>query len=439
MSSNNFPPSYTSGASIPATLLRWAEPLLLLIIVFVFWYPAPPVRDQWLWLLLLLIPILLLRWWVYRRLWTRSPLDPLLAAFIVLGALNIYAAPYTRGILMLGRPLLGIALYIYCVEYARLQRRLDGLLAVTVLLGLLVALGSLVSTQWVENKAEILSVITNRLPTVDLLPAAYTTFNPNEIAGALAWLCPLCAGLIAYQWQQRCWRWLATVAFGLMFVGLFLGQSRAALLGVFVTLMGLSALLIRSPRLRWGAVLLLGLIAVFELLLVFNLVPFATPGSAPDQPAGSEAAGLSERDTSSFSKRLGLWRSGLEIMRDYPLTGVGMSMYRHGPVREAYPAPGEPNPPHAHNEWIQVGTDLGIPGLLVYSGWHLVTGWMLLRAWKSGLSNARTVALAVAAGLLAHVIYGLNDAVTLWDRFAFIFWWLLGLAGAQYRSLLQKT
>ena len=44
----------------------------------------------------------------------------------------------------------------------------------------------------------------------------------------------------------------------------------------------------------------------------------------------------------------------------------------------------------------------------------------------------RAVAVAVAAGLLAHMVYGMGDAITLWDRFAFGYWWMIGLAAAQY-------
>jgi hypothetical protein len=44
----------------------------------------------------------------------------------------------------------------------------------------------------------------------------------------------------------------------------------------------------------------------------------------------------------------------------------------------------------------------------------------------------RLLVKAIAAGLFAHAIYGLTDAIPLWDRFAFFFWWMLGLSGAQY-------
>ena len=63
---------------------------------------------------------------------------------------------------------------------------------------------------------------------------------------------------------------------------------------------------------------------------------------------------------------------------------------------------------------------------------QLTVLWMLWRGWTKGDQVVRTVSMATFAGLLAHSAYGFGDAVTLWDRFQFVLWWLVGLAGAQY-------
>ena len=70
--------------------------------------------------------------------------------------------------------------------------------------------------------------------------------------------------------------------------------------------------------------------------------------------------------------------------------------------------------------------------MIVYLGIHLTVGYMLLKIWQAGDQQARAVRVAIAGGMLAHTIFGLADAITLWDRFAFVFWMLPGLAGAQY-------
>lgn len=154
---------------------------------------------------------------------------------------------------------------------------------------------------------------------------------------------------------------------------------------------------------------------------------------------GPKTEQLQERDQDSLTARLMMWNSGLQIIRDYPLTGSGLNTYRVGAVRARYPVEDFERIPHAHNEWVQIGTDLGIPGLLVFAGWFVVIGWMLLRVWRTGDLQARAFALATGCGLAAHLFYGLGDAIPLWDRFAFVFWWLIGLALAQYLLVASKS
>ena len=89
-------------------------------------------------------------------------------------------------------------------------------------------------------------------------------------------------------------------------------------------------------------------------------------------------------------------------------------------------------------EWLQAATDLGVPGLIVFVGFQAAAGWMLWRVWRRGSPRDRAVALAVAAGLVAHMIFGLGDAIALWDRFAFGYWWMIGLAAAQYAVTFPK-
>ena len=129
----------------------------------------------------------------------------------------------------------------------------------------------------------------------------------------------------------------------------------------------------------------------------------------------------------------------MAIVHDYPLTGVGLSMFRDGRVRAQYPASGFEGRilPHAHDEFLQVATDMGLPGLIVFGAIYGVAGWMVLRIWRRGDAAARILALALGAALLAHAVYGLTDAITLWDRFAFVFWLMLGLLAAQYALVMQ--
>lgn len=396
------------------------EPLLLGLMLIAFWIPSP-ARDRWLWLVFLLPPVWAARWLDRRRLWPDTPLQWALAVFLALGVANVWLAPYTRGLMMLGRPLLGFALYFYMVERVERSRRLDGVLLATTALALLLGAAALLTTQWNEKSSQ-LAVIVDALPNFTGLPLLEGGFNANEIAGAVSYLLPVMAALAAYRWTAGRARAGVTLAFVLLFAALALGQSRLAILGVIVGLAFVARLVV--ARGRWRHLALAGLIVfgLFEALLILNV--FDT-GQQPKMRA---------RDEASFSDRVNIWRSGLDMLRDYPLTGVGMSFFRYNPVRQRYPVPKYENRvlPHAHNELIQIGADLGLPGMAVFAACYGLAGFMLLAACRRGQPETKALAVGVAAGLLAHGVYGLGDAVPLWDRLAFSFWWTLALAGAAW-------
>lgn len=401
-----------------AALLR-LEPVALTAALLAFAY-GPPVRDNWLWLLLLWPVFAGARWLAHGRLLTRTPLLWPCAALVLLAALNVYLAPYTRGLALLARPLLGLWLCWTLVERARAAGSLDRPLWAAAALGLLAAALALGATQWSASKSGQLWGVIAALPTIRNFPAFETGFNPNEIAGALAWLAPLLLGIAAGPPRGPGLRTAAGVAGALLLLALFLGQSRAALLGVLAALAA-AALLIPAGRRRWWA--LAGVAALAALQAAIMASAF--------QPASRE--NTAARDEISVGSRVDLVSNSLLIIRDYPLTGVGLNMYRDSRVRQAYPTPALNNrPPHTHNELLQAGTDMGLPGLAVFAWLYAAAAWMLCAAWRRGDAAARAASAALAAGLLAHLIYGLADAIALWDRLAFIFWLLLGLAGAQY-------
>ena len=90
--------------------------------------------------------------------------------------------------------------------------------------------------------------------------------------------------------------------------------------------------------------------------------------------------------------------------------------------------------PHAHNNLLQVGVDLGIPGLVGYVGMLVV---FALCAWKiHRVSKSRSLRLLTGglfAGMLAHQVYGLTDAITLGAKPGFLLWFLWGLMAALWR------
>lgn len=441
------------------TLLIIIEPVLLLLMIFMFWFHSPPIRDEWVWLFWLAIPIFRLRMLVHNRLWVETPLNNLLVAFILLTAFNFATAPFSRSdyLVLISRPLLGIWIFIYFIDHAATWKTLQWLAMATVGMSLVLGITSLTTTVWETSKSADLTFVINALPRFDWRsinwPNQYFPpikdmllgFNPNEVAGALAFTIPMMAAFAIANPQssddksEQNYIWLgvrvtAAIAFSVSMLSLILGQSRFAIAGVIGALSIVVFLLIPKRVWKFTALAIIGIIVLFQAAILFNV--FAPAGD------NSGAVGISNRDQNTFSARFELWESATHMMVDYPLTGTGMSMFRTAANQEAYRidyyVQRGTTPPHAHNEWLQIGADLGILGFLMFVTMQAVVLWMLWTGWRSKHPYGQIIAVAVFGGLAAHSVYGVGDAITLWDRFSFILWWLVGLAGAQYVVATQK-
>jgi O-antigen ligase len=109
--------------------------------------------------------------------------------------------------------------------------------------------------------------------------------------------------------------------------------------------------------------------------------------------------------------RLDLWKDSLHIIKDHPLTGVGLG--NNALVYDIYQShlPENMYASHAHNDYLELAVELGTPAALAISllvwGYWLRTAWMLRVNLKAqDASEKRTMirlgALAGSASFLSH-------------------------------------
>ncbi len=410
-----------------AQLILRFEPVVLAVVIAAFWFPDAVRVNS----LILLIPVLFARLLLYRRLSVNTPLNILLFLLLALCIANTWfalanpaAPPYSWGWYVIGRPVMGVALTLCLLNRVYERGKIGDLVLAVLGFAVIAGILGLGSAQY-TSKSSQLQFLLQYVPQLRGFPGAERGFNVNEIGGAMAYFAPFAAGIAIYDWRTRQAHWrlaAATCGFILLAFALFLGQSRLAILGVVLALGLLTFLLIPARRWRFIALAALVAFSVLEVLIVAQVFQ------------SSEIVEISDRDQDSYRIRLEIWSAGLNIVRDYPLTGVGQNMYRSRQVREDYPVPGYGDQivPHAHNELLQMGTDLGIPGMILYVAWNGVLVVMIWRTWQKGTPFVRAVAVSAGAGLLAHGIFGTADAITLYDRFIFAYWLLVGLASGAY-------
>ncbi len=297
----------------------------------------------------------------------------------------------------------------------------------------------ILATNW-SAKMPFLDRIMRQLPQViTSLPAAEQGVHPNALGGLLVLFVPLALYLTwcLIKKRERGSR-LLLIFSGVSAISLtalvIITQSRSALIGL---LAAIGLLLLSEGRMgRWlfaiGVIVVIGLIVWQGPELLF--------GQEQVLAEASEVVG-----EISFDARLEIWSRALYGLQDFPFTGMGLGTFRRvAPV--LYPffmiAP-DHDVAHAHNFYLQSGLDLGIPGLIAIFAIWIVGFAMLRQAFSSqqvihGLP-IRDLAVGVAAGLLAHFVYGLTDAVALGARPGFLLWVMFGLATGIYVKINQPS
>ncbi|MDO9311247.1 MAG: O-antigen ligase family protein, partial [Nitrosomonas sp.] len=119
--------------------------------------------------------------------------------------------------------------------------------------------------------------------------------------------------------------------------------------------------------------------------------------------------------SSSLGYRLAMWDVGLHAIAERPLSGYGTGVperyfdntiltYKNGIYKDL---PGFQKTSHYHNDWIEIGMHIGVPGMLallfLYWGWY--------QAFK------RSRIAIQGAGLVSYIILaGFTDAFIIFSR-----------------------
>jgi putative inorganic carbon (HCO3(-)) transporter len=344
-------------------------------------------------------------------------------------------------------------------------------------IGFGIAAVGLLGTHWI-TKITLLTPIVSRLsPRITGLPGAEEGFHPNYVAGALLWVIP---SFLTFSWllltRAKDVRGLfgrgktnvlivLTIGATLWIIAiLILTQSRGGYIGLALTLPVL-ILIALPPRWRWYSLAILAL-----LVIVLGILLASHWEAARIWVTGSNLAADPALSLNTLEGRLEIWSRAIYGIQDFPFTGMGMNTFRKV-VPVLYPlfliGP-DTDIGHAHNEFLQAALDLGIPGLIAFIALYIGAFWMLIRTWQSArvnvrppsseqrtaiplikpggwfsvmgaspLADARLVQIAVlglGGGLLAHMLWGLTDAMALGARPAFLFWVILGLISGLHQQ-----
>ena len=233
-----------------------------------------------------------------------------------------------------------------------------------------------------------------------------TLINPNILAGYLILIIPIVSSLLFYA-PKGSKKALLAFSFITMVICLILTRSRAgwlALVGAMIFLV------IIEKRKRLAIGLTLVLIVVTSILIPSVRTRLVT---------------IFDLNSLVNEERIYGAKSALQMIKDYPLTGVGVNNFYH--VYPQYQLPeAREHLIHAHNIFLQIGAEMGLFGLAVFL-WLLIkvfkVGWKTLKKIKEG-DYLRALVIGLLGSLVAFLVNQQFDYI--WVKASlFVFFWVL--------------
>ena len=253
---------------------------------------------------------------------------------------------------------------------------------------------------------------------------------PNDLGAYLALSLPYVMGYLVASWRKHTKQkppiWIILVLGAIVVVmsaNLVLTLTRAAwvstitaivFLGVYFIVIALRKF--ESVSGLWKRPLLASAIIIVLLSLSLFLVP---------QHIKARFQTMIEHPVGFMGERPEWWQTALELIQKYPLTGIGLGRFRY-----EYQTSGPPEqynvPYHAHNIYLHIAVEHGIPSLLLFL-WIVViicqqifAGRQANNFWGSGTF------IGASGFLISALVYGLADNI-LHQRTVLLFWLIIGI------------
>jgi putative inorganic carbon (hco3(-)) transporter len=180
-----------------------------------------------------------------------------------------------------------------------------------------------------------------------------------------------------------------------------------------------AALVFSDTRSAWAGTIAGALIvillkkpqAIIGLLAVILAVYFISPAKTKQRLESS----WNMKDPNT-SNRIEIWGTSLRLVKQNPWFGVGLKNVS----REALKYKGNPGYPdwayqHAHNNFLQIAAERGIPGLLIWIWFMIRLGWDAQRVYRDSRKSpadskeALIVSVAALGTLAALLVAGLLE------------------------------
>ncbi len=259
----------------------------------------------------------------------------------------------------------------------------------------------------------------------------FSSINQAKQALPLQWSSTACSAGVA-ELARLC------STFVILFC-LLLTQTRASWLGLFVSLIFIFVMLLRSRgaihHARKRKMAILTIIPLIIFLLAFS---FCNIG----RKSRKKIASAFNLHTGSTALRLTVWKDTLRMVKENPVLGVGLGNYNiHYPLYQSKALLSkEIRIDHTHNDYLQLAAETGIVGLFLFLWFLFSIGKSCVHLLKKEKEeNTYLIILGITGGLIAVLVnaffaFPLQNPSVLLN-----FWLFIGLIGILSRGRIHPT
>lgn len=330
-------------------------------------------------------------------LWLKTPVNGPLIMFLLLGLASVFRGTYFGSdyigyaIIEYKRWTTPFVLYFFILNTVKERETIKNIVFIIVLVCTVAALMAIYDYIEVGNVSSLEKARVGGI--VD---------QPNMLAAFFNYYMFIPFGFFIMN-MSKIMYWGLLIPFLLQFRGIMVTFSRG---GYLAFALALYAITFFRSRILFLLLLAATGLAVLNPMLLPAGIRYRMGQTLEHKSSYSTEVEFEEENLESSSRtRVEIWKAGLQIVKDYPMWGVGYGLFQA--ALSHYWEGGERD---AHNTYLIIAAEMGIPALIVFLWliwiifWHT---WHLYRKTKDPYTKALTLGyLGGIFGLLMSNMFG---------------------------------
>ena len=366
--------------------------LAILLIPFIYHFGRLDViGPQYLFLSVLLFSFTLIKLFSKKKFQFKSNYSiSFFLLFLLMALLSIFnSLNPTESIIELSKHFITFLFLVFTFSIFNSQRNYISS-AIIVLVGFLFIETSYILKIFIENYS-----FDN--PPTRLRDFEGLAYNQNIASLSILAKIPLVLFLFI-KTKTKIYKYLLLVILAISVFDILIIGTRSAIYGIYLLLFILIILTVFSRKfysLYIKKILLKPILIILSVFIVQNVL---YTNSKRKLQAINRSLELNDY---SVNYRLNLWESSLEMIKDYPLLGIGIGNWKILSIKYTKNKMTQYEvPKHAHNDFIQIMAETGILGGLFYMLFYVSPFYFLLKNYSGFSTREKQLSIFLAISLV---------------------------------------